>query len=128
MKNYSLKCKTPGEGALFFYHKTAELRQCWGLAAGALHELAQAAPPPQSQGLALKISFLHLHKQMRQLASSSCLGNVGGGDRVPLTFFLGKSTPASCGNYDLLGSERNRQKNFLISKKICLVKGLETPY
>lgn len=60
--------------------------------------LAQAAPPSQSQGLALKISFLHLHKQMRQLASSSRLGNVEGGDRVPLTFFLGKSTPASCGN------------------------------
>lgn len=74
--------------ALFFHHETAQLRQCWGPVAGALLALAHAEPLSQSRWLALKISFLHLHWEMRQLASSSLLRNVEGGDRVSLTFFL----------------------------------------
>lgn len=82
---------------LIFYHATAELRQCRGPVVGALLALAHTAPLSQRQRLALKISFLHLHRKMRQLASSSLLGNVEGGDRVPLTFFLESQHPRVVG-------------------------------
>lgn len=96
---------------LIFYHEAAELCQCRGRAVGALLVLAHTAPLSQHQWLALKISFLHLHRKMRQLASSSCLGNVEGGDRVSLMFFLESQHPQVVGIKIYQGQRDNDKKN-----------------